>query len=76
VKGNIKGHKLEIKRTGALDGDIIVEELATETGSKFNGNCKMGDKSKSNIIDMKDPDINIDLENESQQKEKPVLKFH
>lgn len=78
VKGNIKAHKLELKRSGSLEGDIVVEELATETGSKFNGTVKMGDKSKSNIIDMK-----VDLkENENEilvqekPKEKPVLKFH
>lgn len=75
VKGNIKAHKLDLKRTGSLNGDIIVEELATETGSKFNGNCKMGEVvSKSNIIDMKDAEIEI--QSVEKPKEKPVLKFH
>ena len=57
VKGNVKAHKLELKRSGTLDGDIIVEELVTESGFKFNGTVKMGDKSKSNIIDMKSKKI-------------------
>jgi cytoskeletal protein CcmA (bactofilin family) len=75
VKGNIKAHKLDLKRTGSLDGDIVVEELATETGSKFNGNCKMGEPvKKSNIIDMKDAEIEI--QSVEKQKDKPVLKFH
>ena len=78
VKGNVKAHKLELKRSGSLDGDIIVEELMTESGAKFNGTSKMGDKSKSNIIDMKvdmkDNDNEIHIEDKS--KDKPVLKFH
>jgi len=75
VKGNIKAHKLELRRTGTLEGDILVEELVTESGSKFNGNVKMGEtKAKSNIIDMKDAEIEI--QSTDKQKDKPVLKFH
>lgn len=83
VKGNIKAHKLELRRSGSLDGDITVEELVTESGSRFNGNSKMGDKSKSNIIDMKvdlkDNEIEIADTKPKENlsiKEKPVLKFH
>lgn len=75
VKGNIKAHKLELRRSGALEGDIVVEELLTEPGAKFNGVAKMGEiSSKSNIIDMKDAEIEIQAE--SKPKDKPVLKFH
>lgn len=80
VKGNIKAHKLEIKKSGSLDGDLVVEELVTESGSRFNGNSKMGDKSKSNIIDMKvdmkEHDNDILIHSEDKPKDKPVLKFH
>lgn len=81
VKGNIKSHKLEIKRTGNLDGDITVEDFITESGCRFNGNCKMGDdKSKSNIIDMKvdlkDSESDIEIHSDTKPKDKPVLKFH
>lgn len=78
VKGNVKAHKLELKRSGSLEGDIIIEELATETGSKFNGTVKMGDKTKSNIIDMKVDlkDSENEIHVEPKTKEKPVLKFH
>lgn len=83
VKGNIKAHKLELKRTGSLNGDITVEELVTESGTIFNGSCKMGDdKSKSNIIDMKsemkenENDRDIEIHSDTKQKDKPVLKFH
>jgi cytoskeletal protein CcmA (bactofilin family) len=78
VKGNVKAHKLELKRSGTLDGDIIVEELVTESGFKFNGTVKMGDKSKSNIIDMKVDmkDNDIEIHSEEKPNDKPVLKFH
>jgi cytoskeletal protein CcmA (bactofilin family) len=80
VKGNVKAHKLELKRSGSLDGDIIVEELITESGSRFNGSSKMGDNSKSNIIDMKvdmkETDTEIEIRQEEKPKDKPVLKFH
>lgn len=78
VKGNIKAHKLEIKRSGSLDGDITVEELVTEAGSRFNGNSKMGDKTKSNIIDMKVDmkENDIEIHSGDKPKDKPVLKFH
>ena len=83
VKGNIKAHKLELKRSGSLDGDIVIEELVTESGSRFNGGSKMGDRSKSNIIDMKvdikDNDIEIHSDAKKENltlKDKPVLKFH
>ncbi|MBS1518412.1 MAG: polymer-forming cytoskeletal protein [Bacteroidetes bacterium] len=75
VKGNVKAHKLELKRTGAIEGDLNIEVLIAESGCKFTGNSKMGDlKPKSNIIDMKDPEIEIHAD--SKEKEKPVLKFH
>lgn len=79
VKGNVKAHKLELRRTGTLDGDISIEELVTEAGSKFNGTSKMGDdKSKSNIIDMKVDmkDNDIEIHSDNKPKEKPVMKFH
>ena len=78
VKGNVKAHKLEIKRSGSLNGDISVEEFVTEAGSKFNGTSKMGDKSKSNIIDMKVDmkDNEIEIHADDKPKDKPVLKFH
>lgn len=81
VKGNIKSHKLEIKKTGSLNGDIIVEELITESGCVFNGSSKMGeDKSKSNIIDMKaemkESENDIEIHSDLKPKDKPVLKFH
>jgi len=82
VKGNVKAHKLELKRTCTLDGDVSIEELLTESGSKFNGTSKMGDRTKSNIIDMKvdmkenETDNEILIHSNDKPKEKPVLKFH
>jgi len=79
VKGNVKAHRLELKRSGSLDGDIIVEELVADAGTRFNGSCKMGDdKSKSNIIDMKVDmkDNEIEIHSDSKPKDKPVMKFH
>ncbi|MEO6693639.1 MAG: polymer-forming cytoskeletal protein [Ignavibacteria bacterium] len=78
VKGNVKAHKLELRRSGSLEGDVIIEELITEAGCKFNGTVKMGDdKSKSNIIDMKvDMKDDIEIHADNKSKEKPVMKFH
>jgi len=88
VKGNIKAHKLELKRTSNLNGDVSVEELVTESGSRFNGTIKMGDDIKSNIIDMKaemkktenenagQNQNDIEIHSDSKAKDKPVLKFH
>ena len=82
VRGNIKAHKLELKKTGSLNGDITVEELVTESGSRFNGSSKMGDDTKSNIIDMKtelkkaQSENDIEIHSDEKSKDKPVLKFH
>ena len=82
VRGNIKAHKLELKKTGSLNGDITVEELVTESGSRFNGSSKMGDDTKSNIIDMKtelkkaESENDIEIHSDEKSKDKPVLKFH
>jgi cytoskeletal protein CcmA (bactofilin family) len=41
VNGNIKSHKLELKKGCKLNGDIFVEVLVTEAGVIFNGKCNM-----------------------------------
>jgi cytoskeletal protein CcmA (bactofilin family) len=41
INGNIKAKKVELRKEGTLNGNIIVEELVTEAGTKFNGCCKM-----------------------------------
>jgi cytoskeletal protein CcmA (bactofilin family) len=43
VRGNIKAHKLEIKGTGKILGDVIVDHIVMEYGSHFNGNLKMNE---------------------------------
>jgi len=43
VRGNIKAHKLEIKGTGKILGDVIVDHIIMEYGSRFNGNLKMNE---------------------------------
>ncbi|MBM4158635.1 MAG: polymer-forming cytoskeletal protein [Ignavibacteria bacterium] len=41
VKGNVKAHKLEIKKGGRLNGDVDIELLLMDQGAIFNGNCRM-----------------------------------
>ena len=41
VNGNVKAHKLEIKKGGSVMGDVSVDDLIMEQGSKFNGQSKM-----------------------------------
>lgn len=43
VRGNIKAHKLEIKKTGKILGDVIVDHIVMEYGAHFNGNLKMNE---------------------------------
>ena len=50
VKGKIKvGELLSLKATAKIFGDIITKKLAIEPGSKFTGNCLMGEESLSNV---------------------------
>ena len=61
VNGNVKAHKLEMKRGGKVAGDITIDELIMEVGSKFNGQCKMQDTTEPDFTEGKD-EINIDEE--------------
>ncbi len=50
VHGKIKvGELLSLKATAKIFGDIVTKKLAIEPGSKFTGNCNMGDESVNNI---------------------------
>ncbi len=48
VKGNIKAHKLEVKKGGKIYGDIVVDHLVMEHGAVFLGHCKMNEASAVN----------------------------
>jgi len=61
VNGNVKAHKLEMKKGGNVAGDITIDELIMEVGSKFNGQCKMQDSTEPDFTEGKD-EINIDEE--------------
>jgi cytoskeletal protein CcmA (bactofilin family) len=50
VHGKIKvSELLSLKATAKIFGDIITKKLAIEPGSKFTGNCKMGNESQQNV---------------------------
>ncbi|MBI9054844.1 MAG: polymer-forming cytoskeletal protein [Bacteroidales bacterium] len=50
VHGKIKvGELLSLKATAKIFGDIITKKLAIEPGSKFTGNCKMGNESLKDV---------------------------
>ena len=61
VNGNVKAHKLEMKKGGNISGDITIDELIMEVGSKFNGQCKMQDTTEPDFTEGKD-EVNIDDE--------------
>ena len=47
IEGSVKGEvhvfdNLILKQTSVIQGDIITEKLVVESGSQFNGGCKMG----------------------------------
>ena len=48
IKGKIKvGELLSLKATSRIFGDINTKKLAIEPGSKFTGNCNMGEEAVS-----------------------------
>lgn len=47
VKGNVKSHKLEIKKGGKLNGDANIEHMIMEYGSRFSGKCNMRDSESA-----------------------------
>ena len=50
IHGKIKvSELLSLKATSKIFGDISTKKLAIEPGSKFTGNCKMGDESITNV---------------------------
>jgi cytoskeletal protein CcmA (bactofilin family) len=48
VKGNVKAHKLDVKKGGKVYGDIIVDHLVMEHGAVFIGHCKMNESGGAN----------------------------
>jgi cytoskeletal protein CcmA (bactofilin family) len=56
VKGNVKAHKLEVKKGGKIYGDIIVDHLLMEHGAVFIGHCKMneGNSGSTEVFDLPD----------------------
>lgn len=50
VHGKIKvSELLSLKATAKIFGDILTKKLAIEPGSKFTGNCKMGEEALKNV---------------------------
>ena len=50
VHGKIKvSELLSLKATAKIFGDIVTKKLAIEPGSKFTGNCKMGEEALKNV---------------------------
>ena len=62
VNGNIKAHKIELKNGGNITGDIAIDELIMEVGSKFNGQCKMQDSTEPSFTEEREEVTNIDEE--------------
>ena len=46
VEGKVQAETLEIKHSGNIQGDIIIETLLFEQGGLFNGNCTMKKKNE------------------------------
>ena len=60
VNGNIKAHKIELKNGSNVAGDITIDELIMEVGSKFNGQCKMQDSTEPSFTEEREEVTNID----------------
>ena len=61
VKGNIKAHKLEIKKGGKICGDVVIDHLIMEYGAKFGGHCKMNESGDAIADAYKLPDNKKDF---------------
>lgn len=64
VNGNIKAHKLELKNGGIVTGDITIDELILELGSKFNGQCKMQESTEPSFTEEREETNNIEEESD------------
>lgn len=51
-EGKIRANVLEIKQTGNVEGDIVIQTLTVENGGIFNGNSSMK-KSEHNTSEQK-----------------------
>lgn len=49
VEGVIESGNLEIKSSGAVNGDVFIESLTVEKGATFNGRCEMT-ASHENVV--------------------------
>ncbi len=50
IHGKIKvSELLSLKATAKIFGDIVTKKLAIEPGSKFTGNCNMGEEQHKNV---------------------------
>jgi len=50
IKGKIKVNELlSLKATSKIYGDIVTKKLAREPGSRFTGNCNMGEETITNV---------------------------
>ena len=47
VKGNVRSTRLEIKKSGRVDGDIETEIIEIELGAKYNGKLQMKTEPES-----------------------------
>ncbi len=53
VKGNINAkEKIEINAPAVVKGDISAPSLVIKEGAVFEGNCSMGGKAKTNVVDI------------------------
>ena len=47
VEGVIESKKLEIKKSGAVTGDVIIDIFIIEDGGIYNGSCSMNEPARS-----------------------------
>jgi len=63
INGNLTARsKVEIRRTGRVDGDVMTPVLLVEEGAVFNGVIKMGQDSSANRMLEEVPPVSADAE--------------
>ena len=76
VEGSIRAHKVHLCATCHVEGNILHESLAVESGAFFEGNCRHSDNPLADAPDASSPDRKpaSDRRSQASESKSPALK--